>query len=158
MWVLDLFMGLQYLSVPVFLAWKFTLTTFLVWVGCFLFGYRVTYAQLWKWVMFSEIIFLIPEVLKIVWFKVFSTDPSFQDYNAFYPISLMGFFDHETLNSKFHYPLKALNLFEICYWYILAVGIFLLSNKDFKRSLIIVLSTYVPLFLIWLLFFIGVYK
>ena len=47
MWVFDLFFGLKYISIPVFLAWKFTLTTFLIWVGCFMFGYRLTFSQLW---------------------------------------------------------------------------------------------------------------
>lgn len=158
MWVMDIFFGLQYLSVPVFLAWKFTITSFLLWVGCFLFGYRITYAQLWKMVMLMELVFIIPELLKVVWFTVFQTDPTYHDYVAYYPLSLINFFDYQQLADKWHYPLKALNAFEGIYWAALIAGIYWLSNKKLSISAVIVSVSYVFLFLVWIGYYLIVYK
>ena len=159
MWVFDLFFGLKYISIPVFLAWKFTLTTFLIWVGCFMFGYRLTFSQLWKMVMIFDLIFIIPELLKIVWFGlVASDDPSYHDYVAFYPLSMMNFFDHTILDDKWHYPLKALNIFELIYWLLLVTGVFWISGKKLVISFYAVFSSYVFIFFVWLIYYTLVFK
>lgn len=156
-WVFDILFGLQYLSVPFFLAWKFLFTTFLLWMGCFMFGYRLTFAQLWKWVMFAEVIFLVPEALKVVWFTAFVSEASFEQYRAFYPFSLMNFFDYQTLPGRWHYPLKSLNIFEIFYSFSLIAGIYILSGKKISISTYVVLSSYVLGMVIWLIFYPLVY-
>ncbi|MFY0607985.1 MAG: sulfate ABC transporter permease [Cyclobacteriaceae bacterium] len=158
MWVMNLFFGLQNLGVPFFLAWKFTLTSFILWVGCFLFGYRVTYAQLWKMVMIMELIFIIPELLKVVWFTIGQSDPNYHDYIAFYPLSLINLFDYESISTAWHYPLKSINLFEITYWGLLILGVFSLSNKKVKYSALIVTTSYVLTFILWLIYYLIVYK
>lgn len=158
MWIMDLFFGLQYFSVPLFLAWKFTLTAFILWTGCFLFGYRVTYVQLWKMVMIMELVFIIPELLKVIWFTTFDTDPTYHDYVAFYPFSLMNLVDYHQLSDRWHYPLKALNVFEGVYWLLLVAGIYWLSNKKLRVSAWIVASSYVLFFFIWLGYYLVVFK
>lgn len=158
MWVMNLFFGLQYLTVPLFLAWKFTITAFMLWVGCFLFGYRITYSQLWKMVMIMELVFIIPELLKVFWFTLFETDPSYQDVVAFYPLSLVNFFDYQSLSERWSYPLKALNLFEIGYWLLLVSGVYWLSNKKLKISVYIVLSSYVLFFILWIGYYLMAYR
>ena len=158
MWVFDLFFGLQYLSIPFFLAWKFTMTTFLIWVGCFMFGYKVTFAAMWKWVMFTELIFVVPEFLKLLWFLIAGGDPGYQDVVAFYPLSLMNFVDHTAVDPRFHYPLKALNVFEAFYWFGLVVGVFYLSKKKWIISVYAVFTSYVLFFFLWLVFYVLVYK
>ncbi|MFT4738985.1 MAG: hypothetical protein ACI8QD_001344 [Cyclobacteriaceae bacterium] len=158
MWVFDLFFGLQYLTVPFFIAWRITLTSFVVWVGCFMFGYRITYAQLWRWVMFAELVFIIPEFLKLFWFILSSNDPNYQDIVAFYPLSLINLIDYQNVGSAFHYPLKALNIFEVLYWYVLMIGVYFLSGKEWKQSVLIVSSTYILFFFVWLGYYMIVYK
>ncbi|MEO1254166.1 MAG: hypothetical protein AAFY41_04640, partial [Bacteroidota bacterium] len=152
-WVFDIFYGLQYLTAPIFLAWKWTWTTLTLWIGCFMFGYRLHFNQLWKMVMLAEVVFFIPELLKIIWFSVFQTDPNYHDYMAFYPFSFINLFDCAQIDPKWHYPLKSLNVFELIYWLVLVLGIYFLSGKKIKTSLFIVLSTYSLFFLIWLLFY-----
>lgn len=158
MWIMDLFLNLQYLSIPLFLGWKFTITSFSVWVGCFLYGYRITYAQLWRLVIILELIFIFPELVKILWFTIFQSDPDYQDVVAFYPFSLINFFDYETLNPRWIYPLKALNIFEITYWFGLIAGIYWVSGKSLKIARNIVFSSYVLFFLLWLVYFILAYR
>lgn len=156
-WVFDIIYSIQYLSVPIFLAWKWTWSSLILWIGCFMFGYRVHFNQLWKMVMLAEVLFFLPEILKVVWFSLFYTDPDYNDYQAFYPFSVINFFDYTQIAPKFQYPLKSLNLFEVIYWPILIFGIYFLSGKKLKISSYIVLSTYVLFFFVWLGFYIVVY-
>ncbi len=156
-WIIDLFFGLQYLSVPVYLLWKFLFTTFLLWIGCFMFGYKLTFNQLWKWILFSELIFIIPEVLKVIWLTVVVSEPSFEDYQAFYPLSMINIIPYEQVSARWHYPLKALNLFEVAYQLMLIFGIFILSGKKLRISTYVVLSTYSLFFIVWLGFYVLVY-
>ncbi len=150
--------ALQYLSIPAIYLLKFTFIAFLVWVGCFGFGYRVTYANCWHIVMVAEIVFILPELLKIFWFLFVETDPDFATVRAFYPLSLMNFFDFESVEHKWHYPLKSLNIFEIFYWFFLVAGIYIKSNKVYRQSMIIGLFGYVLPFLFWLGYYTVVYK
>jgi hypothetical protein len=156
--ILRIISTLKYLSVPFVYLWKFTVIAFVAWVGCFMFGYRVTYGQCWGIVLAAEYIFLIPEVLKILWFMTIQTDPTYNDIGSFYPLSLMHFFDYYSIDKRWAYPLRALNLFEIVYWFILVEGIHNAVRKDKKYVWIIVACSYVLIFFLWLLFYVIVYK
>lgn len=156
--VLRMISMLQFVSIPVVYLWKFTVIAFVIWTGCFLYGYRVTYVQCWGVVIGAEFIFLIPEVLKILYFFVIETDPSYSDIGAFYPLSLLHFFDYYSLDHKWAYPLRALNLFEIVYWFALVSGIHHYARKEKKMVWFIVASSYILLFFLWLGFYVIVYK
>lgn len=148
----------KFLSIPLVYAWKFTVIAFVVWIGCFMFGYRVTYSQCWGVVIAAEFIFLIPEILKILWFMLVDTDPTYNDISGFYPLSLIHFVDFESLDKRWAYPLRALNVFEIGYWFLLVGGIHHYARKDKKYVWIIVGCSYVLIFFLWLLFYSIVYK
>lgn len=156
-WVFDILYGIQYMSVPIFLIWKFTWTTLCLWIGCFMFGYRLHFNQLWKLVMLCELLFFVPEIFKIIYYSVFYSDPNYHDYVAFYPFSLINLVDYTAIPARFHYPLKSLNIFEVLYWPLLTYGIYFLSGKKLRISAYIVLSTYVLFFLVWLIFYSAVY-
>jgi len=156
--VLRAISALKFFSIPFIYLWKFTVIAFVIWVGCFMFGYRVTYTQCWGVVIGAEYIFLIPEVLKILWFMVVQTDPTYHDIRAFYPFSLMHFADYYSLDKRWAYPLRALNLFEIAYWFLLVEGIHHFARKDKKYVWIIVACSYILLFFLWIGFYVIVYK
>jgi hypothetical protein len=156
--VLKILSGLKFLSIPFVYLWKFTVIAFVIWIGCFMYGYRVTYTQCWGVVIGAEFIFLIPEVLKIMWFMTIETDPTYHDIRAFYPLSLMHFFDYYSLDKRYAYPLRALNLWEIAYWFLLVAGIHHYARKEKKIVWLIVICSYVLIFFLWLVFYIIVYK
>jgi len=156
--ILQLISALQFLTIPFIYLWKFTVIAFVIWVGCFMFGYRVTYSQCWGITVVSEFIFIVPELLKIGWFLFIQTDPNLLDIRAFYPLSLMNFADYSEVSPEYVYPLKALNVFEIFYWMLLVTGVHFFSRKEKKQAWIIVLCSYVLIFLLWILFYIVVYK
>lgn len=150
--------SLQYLTIPLIYLIKFTFIAFFLWVGCFGFGYKVTYSDCWHIVLVAEIIFIFPELIKVIWFMVFETDPNFGEVRAFYPFSLLNFFNFETVESKWHYPLKSLNLFEIIYWFLLVAGIYVKSHKIYRQSVIIGIFGYVLPFVFWLGYYTLIYK
>ena len=156
--ILQLLNAFQFFAIPFIYLWKFTVIAFVIWVGCFMFGYRVTYSQCWGLVIVCEFIFLLPELLKIGWFLFIETDPRLSDINAFYPFSLMQFFDYTEITKRYVYPLKAFNIFEIGYCYLLVSGVHFFAQKQKKIVWIIVLCSYVLIFLLWLAFYTIVYK
>ena len=156
--ILQLLNAAKLFSVPFVYLWKFTVIAFVVWVGCFLFGYRVTYSQCWGIAVGAEFVFLIPEILKIIWFLAVKTDPTYNEVRSFYPLSLMQFFDYDTLDKKWAYPLKALNVFEGIYWYALATGICYYTRKNKTVGWYVIASSYTLIFFLWLGFYVVVYK
>jgi hypothetical protein len=156
--VLQLIAGLKFLSVPFIYLWKFTVIGFVIWVGCFMFGYRVTFSQCWGIAIVSEFTFLIAELVKILWFFFIDTDPTYEDIRGFYPFSLMNFYDYHEMDKRCAYPLRALNLFEIAYWFVLVEGVHHFARKRKDIAWFIVLSSYVLIFCLWLWFYIVVYK
>lgn len=156
--VLRLISALQFISIPLVYAWKFTVIGFVIWVGCFMFGYKVTYRQCWGVALVSEFVFFLPEILKIVWFLFVDTNPDFNSVKIFYPLSLINLVDYTEIDKRFIYPLKACNLFELLYWVVLVIGIHHYTKRAIKNAVIIVLGSYVPLFLAWLLFYMIVYN
>jgi hypothetical protein len=148
---------LRVISVPLVYLWKFTVIGFVVWVGCFLFGYRVSFTQCWGIAIVSEFIFLLPEIVKIIWFMFIETDPTYDRVTSFYPLSLMNFMDYYEVSKRYRYPLRALNLFEVIYWVGLVSGVHFFARKEKKIAWFIVLGSYVLLFLLWLAFYVMVY-
>jgi hypothetical protein len=156
--ILQIINGLKYVSIPFVYLWKFTVIAFVIWIGCFMYGYRVTYSQCWGVVIGAEFIFLIPEIMKIIWFLTIETDPGYNDIRAFYPFSMMHFFDYESLDKRWAYPLRALNVFELAYWILLVRGIQHYAQKEKKVVWLIVACSYILLFILWLIFYVIVYK
>jgi hypothetical protein len=156
--ILNIISGLKMLSIPIIYLWKFTVIAFVIWVGCFMYGYRVTYSQCWGVVIGAEFVFLIPEVLKIVWFMTIQTDPTYDEIRAFYPFSLINLFDYYAIDRRWAYPLRALNPFEIVYWFLLVSGIHHFARKEKRIVWLIVACSYILLFILWLIFYVIVYK
>lgn len=149
---------LQYVSIPLVYLWKFTVIGFLLWMGTFAFGYKIPFRKCWQVAMIAETIFFLPELIKIAHFAFGGEDPNLFDIKAFYPASLMLFVDYTEIDPRFHYPLKALNIFEVVYWLLLCYGVHLAAKKDWKVAVMSVMFSYVVFFFLWLWFYIQVYK
>lgn len=156
--VLKVISALQFFSIPLIYLWKFTVIGFVVWLGCFTYGFRITFSQCWSVVMAAEFIFIIPEILKIIWFLFIETDPTLPEIRAFYPLSLMNFFDFETLDKRYAYPLRALSVFEIFYVLVLVNGVHFYARREKQSAWWIVSTSYILIFSLWLVFYIIVYK
>jgi len=158
MGIFQLINALQYLSIPIIYLWKFTLIGFLLWLGTFAFGYKISFARCWQIAMIAETIFILPEILKIGHFLFSGADPDLWDIRAYYPLSLMSLANYQELEPQLHYPLKAMNVFEVVYWVILMYGVHLAVKKRSDFAILIVIASYILFFFLWLWFYVGVYK
>jgi hypothetical protein len=150
--------ALKFVAIPLIYVWKFTVIAFVIWVGCFMYGYRVTYSQCFGVVIGAEYIFLIPELVKIFWFMVVINDPTYYEIRAFYPLSLIHFVTYSEIDPRWAYPLRALNVWEIGYWFLLVEGVHHYARRQKKIMWLIVACSYVLLFFLWLGFYVIVYK
>lgn len=156
--IFRLISGFKLLTIPIVYALKFTIVGFILWVGCFMWGYNVTYNKCWQIAMIAELVFFVPTFLKILWFFFVDTDPNYWEYQSFYPLSLMSLLDYTQVRPKMLYPNQALNVFEIAYWVVLTYGVDFAARKKKAVANYIVATSYIPLFLLWLLFYMGVYE
>ena len=62
------------------------------------------------------------------------------------------------LDKRWAYPLRALNAFEVVYWFALVSGIHYYARKEKKIVWLIVACSYILIFLLWLVFYVIVYK
>jgi hypothetical protein len=123
-----------------------------------MFGYRITYKQMWHVALVSETVFLLAEMVKIMWFILIDRQPEIPEIIAFYPLSLMNLFDPAMVADNLKYPLKALNLFELLYWLVLIEAVNITAGKKWSYAFAIVFTTYVPGFIIWVIYYTQVYK
>lgn len=150
--------AVQYITVPLVYAWKFTVTAFILYVGGFMFGYKLSFKDMWRLAIAAELVFFVPELIKIIWFLAVNTNPTYHEIGAFYPLSLMNLFNFESLPDRWHYPLKALNVFEVVYWVVLMAGVYVISGKQRKTSILLVATSYVLWFFLWIGFYVIIYK
>ena len=156
--VLRIISTLQFFSIPLIYLWKFTVIGFVIWVGSFTFGFRITFSQCWSVVMAAEFIFLIPEFLKIGWFMFIETDPTLPEIRAFYPFSMINLVDYTTIEKRYAYPLRALSVFEIFYVLVMVNGVHYYAKRQKQAAWWIVSCSYILIFVIWLIFYMIVYK
>ncbi len=150
--------SLKFLSIPFGYAFKLSLIAFILWTGAFLYGYKISFEQMWKIAILGEFVFLLAEFAKIIWLLAIPYDITIWDIKAFYPLSLMSLFDINVIPENWVYPLQSINLFEPLSWLVLVYGIHYTANKKLDYAYAIVFTTYVPVFLIWLGYYAIVYK
>lgn len=139
----------SYAVLPVLTLVKLTLVASCLSIGLYFFTNRFSFKSAFDVVLEAEFVFLIPILLKIIWFALFQTDYSLQDLQFFFPLSALNFFDYTTVQPWLIYPLQLLNLFEILYWVVLAKGISQLIERDFAKSFELVLASYGTGLLLW---------
>lgn len=136
-----------YLSEAVFTFFKIGLIALVIYAALYLADHQVRYYKALEVVIFSEFVFLIPAAIKIIWFKAAYPHGTLADWHKIYILSALSFFDGVSAN--WFYPLQTLNMFEIAYWFLLALGIKRITRLDFDQSLRVVLLSYVPGLFVW---------
>ncbi len=155
--VFKLLNSLKYMSIPFGYAFKLTVIAFILWTGAFMFGYKISFSQMWKIAIIGEFVFLIAEFTKIVWLIATPYDITIWDIQAFYPLSIMSLFDINSIPANWVYPLQSINVFEPINWLVLVYAIHYTAKKKLDYAYAIVFTTYVPAFFIWLVYYAFVY-
>lgn len=156
--IFHIFNALNYIWTPFALLWKFTAISFLFWLGAFFLGYKVPYKELWKFALVAEVIFIFPELIRLLVYLNPSSSVTFQEIDEYRPFSLLSLLGSENVAAQYHYAFGTVNVFEIFYGILWLYGFHMISNRGLGESSIVVLISYYFPLLIWLIFYILVYK
>lgn len=139
--------------VPIVLLIKISIIAAILDAGCFLMEKKIKYGRLFAIVLICEFIFLLPIILKTIWFHFFQQDYTLEDLQYFYPFSALNIVGHEGLDIWWVYPLQTINVFEITYWIVLAYLLdkALKTPKKQNTGIKIVASSYGTGLLIWVI-------
>ncbi|WP_420577030.1 hypothetical protein [Ekhidna sp.] len=148
----DKWSWVNYAILPIIYLLKFTFISLWILSGIILFGYKTSFKKIFQVVLVAEFVWIVPSLLTIIWFGLIDTDYTLVDVQYFQPLSLMNFFDGELVESWLVFPLKALNLFEVAYMLVLAIGIKKVINRDYNTSLGFVVPVYGLGLVTWIVF------
>ena len=140
---------LSYAVIPVVYSIKLSLIAACLSIGVFFATNKFSFKSAFGVALVAEFVFLIPTILKILWFAFIQTNYTLKDLQFFYPLSVLSFFDASIIESWLVYPFQLLNVFEVVYWLVLAKGVQKIIQKDFTPSFEIVLASYGAGLVLW---------
>ena len=143
---------INYVLIPVIKFILFLVTTIIIAVGVHLNSYKIAFKKILTVVVYSGFLFLLPIIIRIVYFYFFKDNFTLNDFQNFYPHSLLFYIDKSKVETWFYYPISVINIYEFTYWILLAVGIKKVSDLSFVKSFLLILQTYVLVFFIWVVF------
>ena len=142
---------LGYVLLPIIISVRVCFTTICIYVGCFLANIKVRFNELFKIALLADFVFVLAGIIKLV-ILIFFKDISTINDLQFQPLSLLELFDRISVDTLFIYPLSLISVFELLYWWVLAVLLSTIINKSFGASLKAVASSYGIGLLFWVLF------
>ena len=143
---------LNYIFLPLINLIKLTIVASFIYLGLFFMNLSIDFSKVFGVAIIAEFIFLIPLIAKLLWFVFIQPDYSLPDLQHFHPFSAINFFDYNTLEKYWIYPLSKINIFEFLYWFALAYGTSKVIKKDLTEGMKVVLSSYVPASIVWMVF------
>lgn len=143
---------LGYLFIPVFYLLKILLVTLCVYTGILLLNIKsLSWSKVFGAVVVADMIFLIPAIIKMVWFT-FQADYTLEDVQYFLPGSMLNIFEPKQLEQWLLYPIQSVNIWELLFFLALAFGLKKYLDDDFSRSMGLVVSTYGVGLVVWIVF------
>ncbi len=141
---------LVYVLLPIFLLFRMFLVSLCLLAGAILSEIRINFQQVFQIVLISEIIYLIPAFIQIVYFLGIAEHYSLEDLQNFDYWSVLALVGTETVEPWFRYALGCLNLFELLYWLVLAIGFSLVLQRNYWEMFGLVASGYGSGLLLWI--------
>lgn len=143
---------ITFLLIPLIYILKFSVITIILTIGFFFLNDKLEFKKIFNAVTICEAVFLIPVIIKIIWFLFLQTNYTLGDLKSFSPISLINFFDLTKLEKWMLYPIKLINVFEFFYCFTLALSLKNPLNISVKNTLLVVSLSYGTGLLLWVVF------
>lgn len=93
-----------YLLTPILYFFKFLLVSSILLVGDFVYDYKIGSQKLFQVVMIAETIFLLPDLVKLIWFLFFEQAETIKHVGSFEFLSIYSLFKNEDIYSWLRYP------------------------------------------------------
>lgn len=145
----DKWQWVGYVFVPILLMIKISVTALLIDIGCLFYNEKLPYKQLFRMALLGECIFLAVPIIKLCWFAFFQPNFTLEDVQYFYPLSALNITGYKGIAVWFIYPLQVLNLFEIAYWFFMAVQLNKAIGSTTGKGVNIMASGYGVGLLLW---------
>jgi len=143
---------LGYIILPITYLIKVTIIAGCIYTGLFFYkSQQWNFSILFGMVVKADLIFLLSLVLKVVWFSI-HTDYTLTEFQTFIPFSIINLFDVSTVDKWLLYPLQVLNIFEVLFWFLLALQLRKYIGSSLNISFQIVLFSYGTGLLLWVVF------
>lgn len=133
-----------YIFLPLILTLKLVLISCSFFVGVFFLNIKASFTKIIKVVIVADFLFIIPILIKLIWFSFFNTEYSLKDVQYFYPLSVLNLVDYNLIDKVWIYPFQLINVFEFLYIFLIAYILKMQFKIDFDKSLSAVLLSYVP--------------
>lgn len=133
---------LSYLMVPVTLLLKMTLVTLCLMTGLLLTSQKLPLRSLFKIVLIAESAFVVSALLRLLLLAFAIHVQSLGQYMSFAPLSLYSLFNPASVPNWMTYSLQTLDVFQVGYVFLLAYGLHYYMGEPFKKSLVLVVSSY----------------
>jgi hypothetical protein len=145
------FSWITYAFYPVILLVKTTLISIVLFLGIFFISIndKVAFCSVFKVVLIAESVFILPGLIKFIWFYFFVNGYTINDLEFFYPLSLINFFKRSEVLKVWVYPLQTVNVFHLIYILLISVGlnkVCLIGKSDSEK---IMLWSYPPVVILW---------
>ncbi len=110
--------------------------------GTLLAGYDVRFRRIFKAGLFGEFVFLFATGVQFTWILTVLRPEIIQDLEGFFPLSVLGLLNSESLPGWLHLPLQKLNLFELLYVVVVSGILKEYLRADFRKVFPIVAISY----------------
>jgi hypothetical protein len=140
----------SYFVQPLFLLLRCAIFASVLYAGLLLSKQSLSFGKCIKIVIIADGVALIVTLIRTAWF-ILRPESSPIDFQTFYPLSIIQLMDIHKIPKYLIYPLQQINLFEVCYWVLLAFGVKTLTGRSWGQSYTVVAATYGISMLIWIL-------
>ena len=142
-----------YVITPIIMILKYLTISSLIYGAIYLvFEERgFSFKNILKSVILADVVFVIANISKFS-YLYYDNSYSLEDLNYFFPLSLTYIFEVDEVSNYLYYLLQSTNLFELLYWFVLAWIISKVANIEFEKSFNTVMLSYLPAFIIWVVF------
>jgi|GEM_PF-206912 hypothetical protein len=148
----------NYLWTPFGLLWKFTVTAFLFWLGAFMVGHKVPYKALWQFALVAELVFIFPELIRLLVYIGPDTGVSFLEIQEYRPLSILQLLGPQNMDKQYRYALASINIFEVIYGIVWVYGFHMISRRSLSESAVVTAVSYFLPLAIWLTWYVMVYR
>jgi len=142
------FQFLNYIFPVIYHLLKFAIIGGVIAIGIYFNKTEISFAKIFTIVCIAELSFLLPSIVKQIWFGFWSLEFTVEEYKGFGKVSLFNLFQLSQENKLAHL-FKALNLYELIYILLLSMGIKFQFKFSFLKSLRLILTTYGTLLLFY---------
>jgi hypothetical protein len=142
---------LSYALIPILVSVRIFFVVFCFSIGGLFFNIENGFKKFFSIVTNAEYLFIVPGVVKLLWFSFFQTNYTLQDLQYFSPLSVFNFFNPTEIDPWLVYPLQLLNAFELMYWFVLAYQLKEALNENLSGSIGFVARTYGVGLFIWVI-------